>query len=358
MTDRRFELPGGGSLLLCSLFYSLVPVYVAFSGGSDFPFVFATAYSLGSGISGIAYLAVFNKGIWQDWRLFVPKRETVLKPLTSDMKAGSDFPAWNYLVLIALPRGLNVGFFALSVVFIPELIGTVLLESWPVFYVLLVQRLFSQDNQYVISTGKVYLMMCAFIGVALVVLSAESDTGGILSVSPLDMVLGLTFITCAIALNISIAASVRWSESVCAWLNAHKNGPKLVGAELERNKIGYFTICRTCTQLVSSVLSAAISGFSLGSCSIPNFLFIFIAGAFITTGGSYYNAKGTFRSSAKQQMQSVRFLTPVFGVLLLIAAGYSEGVNPWMFGTGFALVLVSNFYTNFLTKPNVKSSSD
>lgn len=344
--NKKKILPGGGSLAACSVFYGAIPVLVAVTGGEDFPFVFATAFALGSALSAFGYLAVFHKGIWSDWKLFIPRRESVLKSLNSHQTQSQQFPAWNWQVLASLPRGLNVGFFALAVTFIPEIVAAVLVESWPAFYVLLLQWMFVKDENYVIPVNKVLLMWVAFLGVCMVVLSAEAKSGDVSSIMFSDLLLGVIFIALSIAFTISNAASVRWSESVMAWLKNSEIASVRTNKELEKQKLGYFILLRCCGQAFSFMIALALSGFSLGDASWTTFLVIVFGSAIITTGGSYFNGKGTFRSSVKPQVQSVRYLTPVFGVLFLLAASHAGGVNGWLFGIGFALVLAGNLFAN------------
>lgn len=348
MSARKSALPGGGSLAITSLFYGLIPVLVAVTGASDFPFVFMTAFALGSAVSAWGYLAVFHKGIWSDWKLFVPSWDTITEPLTLDQSAMARFPAWNWQVLVSFFGGLNVGFFALAVSFMPDVVAAVLVESQPVFFVLLLQWLFRNDGLYVVPVGKIMLMWAAFMGVCLVVLSVEAkpdgDTG--MSVSFWGLLVGVIFIFIAICFAVSNAASVRWSESVIAWRQNREGTPVLTGEALEKTKIGYFILTRCCRQTFSFLIGLVFTRFSLGSASPAVFILIVLVSAVITTGGSLFNAKGTFRSVGKPQMQAVKYLTPVFGVLFLLAASHADGVHGWMFSIGFGLVLAANLTAN------------
>ena len=339
------RLTGGGSLLTTSLVFGLIPVVVAIADGGDAPFVFMTAWGLGGAFSSLSYVGLFHRdllGLGQI-RKFLPRRETFFKGISSD---GSDFPCWNWQVVSSLPRSLTIAFFAWSTAFIPEVVAAVLYESWPIFFVLLLQLLFpEEEGKYEINFRTIVLFGFIFLGVFLVVFSIQANDATELAVSGADVAVGLVLLFVAISFTVQEAVFVKWGDTAQEWNG--KQGTVYQAKVSESNKVGYAIFVRGVSLTVGCLIGFAFSGFSLQSVSLWGFCGIAVFGAAVEGAGSVANMIGTIRSAENLRIQAIRYLTPVFGVIFLILASQSEGVRADLSTLGICAIVVGNVLVNF-----------
>lgn len=292
-----------------------------------------TAWGLGGSVSCFTYAKVRHPGlhVWSNLKELLRRSE-------------SGFPNWSWSVWLALPSSLSLAFYAWSTSFLPEVVTAVLIEIWPVFYVLYLKFLFREERLFHVTTYRLSLFILVFVGACLVVWSIEPS--GVLAgqMGNYQTLAGVVLVGLAVLLSAQTAVFIKWSESAQAWERSQPD--RAPAGSGDDSKTGYLMLVRAASQAMSGLIGFCLAGFSLGTVSVGGFLFLFASAAVIDVCGTGFNAVGTFRSANNPGVHSVRFFTPVFSTTMLLLAGYSEGVMAFLFISGLMIVVVTNIAIN------------
>ena len=297
------------------LCYSLVPALMAGFGGLASPFLFNGVYRVGGFAGGTLALWFMRKSL-------PPLGQVFLLLLRESARLR---------ILLVLVPYLSFSVFAWSSALADVAIASVLLEVWPVFFVLFMSRLPGVRERYVRVDPRclIFLLGCS-LGVGLVVVSGA---GGSLSWD-LRFWLGVALGLGAALMAAATAYNYRWAFSVSASLGMPHGGGVLPGLVLA------FSL----GSLLSSALNFllwGVSGFhGLGAGSGVSLLAAaFLGGLVLDAGGTVLNRRANL-SSASLMVNSVGYLTPVFALCWIFLLGFSGVSNLPLFLTGTFLVLV------------------
>ena len=177
--------------------YSVIPLLVALSNGSQSPFLFNAGLTLGVGIGQAAFL----------WFAF---RKVLFSPSVLPIIWRKIFSFSMFLIVV---HRFEYGLFALSTRFIDVSVASAIFEIWPVTSLLLMAYLFRKEERYKeITPGKLMLLGLAFVGFLFV---AGSQTGEFLNwigVGFLETGIGLVLVLLAVAVASFVAFTFRWGE--------------------------------------------------------------------------------------------------------------------------------------------------
>ena len=162
MTRVPADRGGGAALFMLAsvLCYSFVPLLIVMAGGVERPFMFNSLYRLCASLGGLFFLLLTCRDLLLDSRVLRLLRRRACR---------WDFP------LLCLPY-FGYTAFAWSATLVDVSLTTVIVESWPLFYVPLAERLLRQQGRYLRPTlFRMIPVLLAFGGFVMVV---SSHTGG------------------------------------------------------------------------------------------------------------------------------------------------------------------------------------
>ena len=149
-------------MLASLLLGSFVPLAIAGGGGGESPFIFIAFWSLGVVSGCLVYLVVAHPGLM----------------LNGEVLGAAARRLWCVSMLGSVGNALTFTFFSLSTRFVDPAVSTVLVETWPVMFILLMLMRFEGRRRYRGNACRVVpLVVLALSGFALVVLSQGGGFG-------------------------------------------------------------------------------------------------------------------------------------------------------------------------------------
>ena len=363
------RLNGGGNLLVTSAIWGVIPLSSALADGGEAPFVFLTAWSLGATTAVLAYLLLYHRQLlrWAEFRHFVPRRGAFFKNLEDGHS-----PSWNWQVVLAQFSAMGLAFYAWSTAFMPEAIAAILVESWPIFFIFLMQVLFKGERIFQLTPAVAALFLFIFLGVILVVRAGSSDSDAESAFSGWDMVVGILLLVVSISFIVQTASHIKWTEVAYKWQQTRVGGGSgmavgggvvavaaaaAVGATAdaspidarrgERTKLGFFMLARLVSAAIGVVMGLIWQNFSDGSLSFKEQAIGFGTGAFVISLGNITTAVGTLRSKSNSELQAIRYTTPVFGIFFLWLFSYVTDVRTDFLVFGLLAIVVGNALITF-----------
>lgn len=303
------------------------------------------------GLSIWIYLRIYHNNMVSTIGLgrLLPQRETFFLSYNTIRNRGLDPTPWNWQFLASLMTPVSVLFFVWSTEFLPELVSATLFETWPLLSVLLFQKMFGTAK---IGFGENFrtigLFSLIFIGVVLVVLSTSSGVGSSAGHSAVELVIGLSLMVASICFTaMGMAFPYRWVTDVCEW-ESHN---RLVSSNADKRRVGYRMLADCARFSFIGILSLGAGILMSQTVEWGSVLFITVAGCIVLLFATMLNTIGTLKSLEDPKIQSIRYLTPVFGSLYVWLASYSEGVSIYVFSLGLTIIVAGNVWVNFLKKP-------
>ena len=179
-------------MMIAVVAYSAIPVLFKLGDADESPFLFTGIWHFSVGIGvGLAILQ-FNRK-----RLF---NKEVYEGIKSECKTG--------LMLASVVGRCGYVSFALGLVFVDVSIAAILFETWPLFLILLMSRLFKASERYdPVSLGTFIFVGLAIAGVVLVTLSQNDSAQHFAAIGP-DLVTPRTLLGAAFVLIAAICAAM------------------------------------------------------------------------------------------------------------------------------------------------------
>lgn len=307
--------------------YSVIPLLVALSEGSQSPFLFNAGLTLGVGIGQAVFL----------WFVF---RKVLFSPSVLPMVWRKIFSFSMFLIVV---HRFEYGLFALSTRFIDVSVASAIFEIWPVTSLLLMAYLFRNEGRYKeITPGKLMLLGLAFVGFLFV---AGSQTGEFLNwigVGFLETGIGLVLVLLAVAVASFVAFTFRWGEDFRRELPS-----ALVDGE---NGMMLEISCVILASCIGALISAALNlvvGVGIGESMSAN------AAVAAVTGGAlaYGLANITYRTSIVLTddlgINAMLYVTPVVALFWLFVFSQVNVARLDFLIIGAAVVIIANLLINF-----------
>ena len=309
------KFSGLPELLSSSAIWGAIPLIAVLSGGKENPLLFLTVWS-GSGALGLfIYLRYLNK--WAFSKEIYLAALGVFLNLKREYKgesAKSVFNIFNTRSILAPIHGLEFLILAWAFRYVNEIVGTIIFESWPVFFTILMGRL---NKNYSISRRGLLFSVLAFLAVGLVVASNTSAATDSMAVS-VGYIFGIIALLFTILLTLQDAVRLKQGEHI-----AKRNLKE--PAELERETENLTIVLNIMVLVVSASIGfltlAVLLAFDAfdsftNPLSLSQILILFFGSALVTIGGTVLNTRGNIKGK-DLRVQSVRYFTPVFGVVFI-----------------------------------------
>lgn len=352
-------------MLASSLCYSGVPLLLVRFGGDDSPFFFNAIYRFGGVIGALTFLGLF----FRVTLLNKAYRSIILEHVLD-----------RSTLLVILPY-FSFTAFAWSITFIDVSLTTVMLEIWPVLFILFTERLMRREKRYrTPTTLQILLVMLGFVGFTFVVFSQVSSFDAL---STLDggSLAGIALALIAALLASSTAYNYRWAADLTRKLQDHKlresrdddSARCLVNSQTSSLTHDYGEL--TCTinresmstdkllffcLLIAFVFGSAISAiFNF----IPSILMegdntfseipllsilaaIIIGGVLLDAGGTVLNRTANLLTR-QLGINAIGYTTPIFALIWLFIFSETNVVRVDYLVIGTAAILATNILINF-----------
>ena len=256
-------------MLFSVLDFSLMPLVVDLSGGSENPFLFNFSWRLGLVIGYSSFLAASYRTLLCQgavWKL-------IWRSL------------FNYAILFAVIGQFEFALFALSIRFVDVSVATVLWAIWPIIFIFLTARILNDEERYRKITPEMLLfLIVGFVGFALVVVGQAGGLGGT-NQSELPrsyLVIGVCLAIAAAIATSFMAFGFKWGSDLSGELYQRLDGTK------SRESLDLF--CVIVAHVISCSLSVPVNG-AIGLLSGETVTYGVFAVAVI--GGIFTDAVGT-----------------------------------------------------------------
>ena len=292
-------------------------------------------WSLGGAVSSAVYLKACHAHIisLESVKSMFPTRQSIRQAMGNEP---GETTRWNWQIILSLFSSLNIGLYALATSHIPQAIAAVILESWPVFYVLMLGYLFRSERSYSLPPLHALMFILALGGVSLVVLSSdtlEQQPGGFKS----EVFIGGALLAFMVICSLLRSYFVRWGDVAC---RAHDKELSLKTADL--GKSGYVLILRMLSYSLAVLVGLVVAWATGSFLSLGSSILALVLGGVVNIAGNLAEYTGTYRTSDRAGWQILRYTTPVFGVLFLWVFGHVSDVNLAILGLGMTLLSVAN----------------
>jgi len=342
--------PAKRALLATTVVWGAFPLVNAAADGQKSPLMFMVAWCLGGTIGCLWYcFSGDSKRVRLDEirHFVIPSRKSFFSDLSRSRVK------WNWQVYLGMSRSFGVGFFSWSTIFLPSAIAAVLVESWPIFYVVLLGVLFRETGQHAVGLKTLGMFALVFVGVVLVVLSgshADNDMG----ITAWDVLIGSVLLFATIGCIIQEAGFIKWAGK---WQD-HRGADLATPPDKLESRLTHLTLfCQTCSMAVGGVIAAIALPFTSARIGLAEFLLACGCGAAVELVGNVASIKGTLRAAQQPNLQAIRYITPVFAIAYLWAASYTEDVTLGYLLTGLAIIIAGNVLASW-AQPEVKQETE
>lgn len=339
MQPKSARFNGSGYLVASSAAWGVIPLIIATGGGGDSPFSFTASWSFGSVIGSSVFLLTFTRQMrprdW--WAAMVCPPGGFWKPL-SDQNGG-----WNWQMVAAVIRMAVILMVSAWVAnYLSEVIIAVVLESWPVFFLLILHLLFREKQTFKVDWVTIALFLLVFTGVVLAIFSQGQDSA-LEPVSVVDFLVALLLLTTSVLLAAGDGIAVKWVTIVAGTFGGQGSGEETKSMDMRSLEVGATQFTRLLAFVFGVFFGLVPQLFVHESYTLEDFLTVSLAGAFVGVMGAATNIIGTFRCHDNPGLLCLRYLTPVFGIgYLWLFTDREEAIHWGLMGSGLAIILAGS----------------
>ena len=307
------------------LFFSLMPLFVAWSGSEGSPFVFNAALAVGEAAGCAVFLMaayrrlIFSKLVWRVvWlRTFSPA-----------------------MLFWMLAFG-DLSFFVWSTQYIDVSVASILFGAWPMILALLTSWLFRGDSRYrSISWRAFALFAVAFAGMVMVVFSQAGGLDGYYSGDFVGLALGVVLVLTAAVITSFSGFGFKWALDFARALTAASDAGLWDRFGLRTDLLELFGVMLGMT-ICGLVVAPMLVGIGLArfeAVASETLIYGFLSGIFAVaaSGILWYKANlMTYNLSVNAMV----YLAPVVSLGWLLAFSLIGDLSlAWLFGGSAAIV--------------------
>ena len=331
------NLQSAGLMFLAVALYSLIPLAVEYTGGSENPFLFNMGWRSGIAIGFAIFLAAryqqlfFSKSAW--------------KIIAREAKS------WKLLAVIA--AYFDIALFAMSVRFVDVSVSTMIAEVSPIFLIVIIwlsYRKAKTSGEEVtyrkITPSLLFLMLISLIGFALVV---RSQTGDIpLFTNSTDWVVPLGI---ALALGSALIASLngfsfRWGTDLSEKLKSDLSQATIGNNNKDAINLFGVVVAGLIANLVVVPFNLAI-GISTGETISGKVLIFSIIGGVLTYPIAGIAWRKANLITHNLGINAIGYLRPVLSLIWLVPFSYIDVASVPYLIVGASAIVAANLLINF-----------
>ena len=316
-----------GYMLTAVTLFSSLPLVIAWGGGGRTPFLFNAAMSAGVVLGCLVFIALrYPALILNGANLRLIARRAV-----------------HPMIGLSIIANFNFAFFAWSTRFVDVSIAAILFESWPIFIILIADRLFRDRTRYHRITKEMLLLLALGLGgFAFVVVGqaggfANVETGG------LSMVIaGVVLAVCgAIATSFTVF-SFRWGTDLA------QEFPAEVKQAVGEDALDFFGLL--VAFLIASAVSGALNAFAgmnSGEVMDSRSLLIAVCVGGATNGIANVAWRKANLATANLAINALAYATPIFSLAWLFLFYQVAPERPDYLVAGAVGIIIVNLLLNF-----------
>ena len=295
-------------MLFAVFCYSSISLAIALVGGNENPFLFGMGWRIGIAMGFALYLPAryphyfFNKRAW-----------SVLR---------DGLKSWSMCMTVM--AYFDVVFFAISTIFIPIPVATILVQFSPIIFAFMMQRLDRDDRGYTPLTPTTVLLMGIGLAGFALVLAAQQDLSELTIDGSIWLVgIGVIFVFAAAIVGALNAYNFSLGGELARKYISESKGTELVANEGHRDDLQLFYVVMC--SLFANLIAAGITGvLGLGSVRLGILPVIKMDVIFLSIiwGAVAYSTAGLAHRKAMLMthnlgINALSYARPIFGIVLL-----------------------------------------
>lgn len=333
-------------MLLAVTFFSSLPLIIAWGGGGQAPFLFNAGMSGGMALGCLLFVAAFYRRLLFNW--------DSLRLIRKRM--------FNIYIALSIVANFNFAVFAWSTRFVDVSITAILFETWPIFIILIMERLFRSQTlnrrptditsvdadsdqepprYHRLTPGMFLIMLLGVAGFGFVVVGQAGGFAGVQASSLLVAIIGVVLAVVGAITTAFAAFSFRWGTDIVRELpesatqGTSKDSQELFGLLIA------FLIANSVSAVLNLFLGSA-SGETMDSRS----LLIAVALGGAVNGAANVAWRKANLSTQNLGINAVSFATPIFSLAWLFLLYQVAPARPDYLLAGAVGIVIVNLVIN------------
>ena len=332
----RLKGTGNGSavsyMMLTVAGFSMIPLVVAWGGGAENPLLFNSGWRLGVVIGCLFFLPICNGSLLRNriaWQLIWQR-------------------TFSWAMLFVIIGSFQFALFTYSTRFIDIAIAAVLLETWPIFLIILTGQLFKSEHRFRATSVTTFILVAlGFGGFILVIASQTADPRELLRLESASVfALGIFLAMVAAGVSVMEAAfNFRWGVSLSREL--------FVAARLEKEGSSLELFCVIIAFTIASIVSTPIhaaAGLLSGESITGESLAIAIVGGGIVQAVASILYRAAILNTNNLGINALGYTVPIFSLLWLAIFSHIRVARPDYLVIGAAAIITANVLIYFEPK--------
>lgn len=318
-----------GFMLIAVLIFSLIPLVIDISGGTEHPFLFNAAWKIGIAAGCLSFLAIRYPRF--------TLRAHVLRTIGYGM--------FCFSMLLVIVGRFNIALFALAMQFIDVSVAAILFETWPLFLIPLTAWLFRGESRYRKITPTTFsLLILGFAGFGFVVISQPGEIKWNKDDSSAMLIVGVLLAVAGSMMTAMTSFLYKWSSTLSKEIN--KNAPT---PQDTLNESGLVLFCVVAGFAISNILSAFLNvGVGVAREEVADIALLkigLIAGTVSSIAGICLRWSNMITKNLG--VNAISFATPIFALLWLWFFSRVGVANSNYLVIGAAAIIAANILINF-----------
>ena len=325
MSGVRRDNAAAGLMLGAVMFFSLMPLFVAWSGSEGSPFIFNAALAVGEAAGCAVFLMaayrrlIFSKLVWRAVRL----------------------KAFSPAMLFWMMAFGDLSFFVWSTQYIDVSVASILFGVWPMALALLTIWLFRRESRYRSVSWRAFaLFAVAFAGMAMVVFSQAGGLDGHYAGDFVRLGLGVVLVLTAAVITSFSGFGFKWASDFAKALTAASDEGLSERFGLRADLLELFGVMLG-MMICGLAVAPMLSGIGLArfeAVASETLIYGFLSGIFAVAAPGILWCKANLMTY-NLSVNVMAYLAPVISLGWLLAFSLIGDVSlTWLFGGSAAIV--------------------
>ena len=312
-------------MLIAVIGFSSTPLFIAYGGGTESPFLFNAGWRLGIVVGCLVYILVNHRYIFLDRKVWKFARKRMV----------------SWAIFWGTISYFDRAFFSWSSQFIDISITLIIYELWPIIMIFLTARLFKEGRYEKLTPRMLVLLALCFVGFVFLTLSQtfllDRDANGMSAVT-LGIGIALALIA-AVMVSLTVY-SFRWGVDLAREISSYHRKPK---ASLEM----FGAVLGVVASSVIAFPVSAFIGLSAGEkLAIDGFFVSIVAGLFAGAMSTIIWRKANLITH-NLGINAIAYMTPIISLIGLFMISKVNVPHPDLLVIGVAAIVTANLLINF-----------
>ena len=314
-------------MLLAVTLFSSLPLVIAWGGGGKIPFLFNASMNAGIALGCLVFITIlYHRLVFNATNLRVIARR-----------------AFDVKIALSVAANFNFAFFAWSTRFVDVSVAAILFETWPLFFILLMARLYRGETRYrALDLEMVFLLALGLAGFAFVVVGQAGGLAGIQTGNLSVVVIGVTLAVLGAIATSFTAFGFRWGTDVVHEI------PSEARSEIGEHSLEMFGVL--VAFLIANTLAAvlnAFAGMSNGEVMDSRTLLIAVVVGGAVNGIANVAWRKANLTTNNPGINALAYATPLFSLVWLFLFTHVKPESPDYLVAGAVGIITVNLLINF-----------